>query len=163
TAERSGAGPEYYVSYAWGDDTVEGRDREGIVDELCAEAERRGITILRDKTALKHGDRISKFMSRLGRGDRIFIVLSDKYLESINCMHELFEVWRGCREDDVEFIAKTRVFVLPSAMIATPIERAHHASYWRKRLDELRAFLSTHDQLDISDGDIADYRRMTRF
>jgi hypothetical protein len=32
---------EYYVSYAWGDDTPEGKDRETTVDRLCAQAEAR--------------------------------------------------------------------------------------------------------------------------
>ena len=31
---------------------------------------------------MSYGDRISKFMKEIGRGDRIFIVLSDKYLRS---------------------------------------------------------------------------------
>ncbi len=56
---------------------------------------------------MRYGDRISKFMSRIGTGDRIFIVLSDKYLKSAYCMHELFDVWRNCREDDAEFVART--------------------------------------------------------
>ena len=30
--------PEYYVSYAWGDRTPGGQDRERIVDQLCAAA-----------------------------------------------------------------------------------------------------------------------------
>ena len=55
---------------------------------------------------MRYGDRISKFMSRIAHGDRIFIVLSDKYLKSAYCMHELFDVWRNCREDDAEFIDK---------------------------------------------------------
>jgi internalin A len=47
TAER-----EYCVSYAWGDASLEGKDREAIVDRLCIAAEQRGIPVLRDKAAL---------------------------------------------------------------------------------------------------------------
>ena len=97
---------EYYVSYAWNDDTPGSPEREAFVDQLCAAAEKKDIKIIRDKTAMRYGDRISKFMSRIAHGDRIFIVLSDKYLKSAYCMHELFDVWRNCREDDAEFIAK---------------------------------------------------------
>ena len=60
----------YFVSYAWGDRTPEGQQRELIVDQLCAAAEERGINILRDKKVLGLGDRISKFMQRIGRGNR---------------------------------------------------------------------------------------------
>jgi internalin A len=95
---------EYYVSYAWGDDTPEGREREAVVERLCTAAEERGIRVLCDKKALGLGDRISKFMKLLGRGKRVFVVISDKYLKSPYCMNELFELWRNCREDEDEFL-----------------------------------------------------------
>ena len=71
---------------------------------------------------MKIGDRISIFMDRIGKGavnGRVCIVLSDKYLKSPYCMHELFDVWRNCREDGDTFIDRTRVLVLPSAKIST--------------------------------------------
>ena len=158
------AGKEFYVSYAWRDDlSDEGRQREADVDRLRAEASAKGIAIIRDKTAMRYGDRFSKFMTRLGRGNRVFIILSDKYLKSAYCMHELFEVWRNCREDDAEFIARTRVFALASATIGTPPDRAQYAIYWRKRFEELDALVKANSQLVLSDADNADYRRMTRF
>ena len=125
---------EYYVSYAWGDDTTEGKEREAVVDRLCSEAEARGKRIIRDKTAMKIGDRISTFMDRIGKGvvnGRVCIVLSDKYLKSPYCMHELFDVWRNCREDGDTFIDRTRVLVLPSAKISTAVERAQYVIHWQ--------------------------------
>ena len=103
---------EYFLSYAWNDDTPGSPEREAFVDQLCAAAETKGIEIIRDKTAMRYGDRISKFMSRIAGGDRIFVVLSDKYLKSAYCMHELLDVWRNCREDDAEFIKRTRAYEL---------------------------------------------------
>ena len=67
--------PEYLVSYAWKDCTPDGREREAIVDQLCAAAEQKGITILRDKNVLGLGERISKFMQRIGQGKRVFVTL----------------------------------------------------------------------------------------
>lgn len=89
--------PEYCVSYAWNEDTSEGIDREAIVNQLCAEAEQRGVRILRDKTDMQVGDRISAFMHHLARGQLIFVILSEKYLRSIYCMTELYEIWKNCR------------------------------------------------------------------
>lgn len=80
--------PEYCVSYAWGDLTEEGKEREAIVDRLCDAAEKRGIRILRDKNTVGLGEGISKFMGRIGQADRVFVVLSDKYLKSPYCMTE---------------------------------------------------------------------------
>jgi internalin A len=62
--------PEYYVSYAWGDNTPEGKEREAVVDRLCSEAERRRKRIIRDKTAMKIGDRISTFHGSYRQGRR---------------------------------------------------------------------------------------------
>jgi hypothetical protein len=86
--------PECFVSYAWGDDTDEGREREAAVDLFCNAAKAKGIAIIRDRAAMAPGDRISEFMARIGRGDRVIVFLSDKYLKSTYCMTELFEVWR---------------------------------------------------------------------
>jgi internalin A len=156
---------EYYVSYAWGDDTPEGREREAVVDRLCAEAEARGRHIIRDKTAMEPGDRISIFMDRIGKGavnGRVCIVLSDKYLKSGYCMHELFEVWRNCRNDDT-FIDRTRVFVLPSAKISTAVERAQYVIHWQSAFKALNALVKKYGPFVLSDRDNAEFRLMSEF
>ena len=119
-AQEPASQPEYFVSYAWGDKTPDGREHESIVDQMCAAAERRSITILRDDKVVGLGDRLSKFMQRLGRGDRVLVVLSDKYLKSPYCMYELFEVWRNARQEDEEFLKRIRVYTLPDAKILDP-------------------------------------------
>ena len=53
-------------------------------------AKRQGVRIRRDKYEMTVGDRISKFMQRLAQGDRVIVVLSDKYLKSPFCMYELY-------------------------------------------------------------------------
>jgi internalin A len=165
-AHEPSARPEYYVSYAWGDDTEEGKEREATVDRLCAEAEARRLTIVRDKSAMTIGDRISTFMDRIGKGavnGRVCIVLSDKYLKSAYCMHELFDVWRNCREDAKIFIDRTRVFQLPSAKISTPKDRAQYATYWRNTFNELDGLIQEQSQFALSDRDNAEFRLMSRF
>jgi len=141
--------PEYFVSYSWGDSTPEGAARESVVDHMCAAAEKRGITILRDKKVVGLGDRISKFMQRLGRGDRVFVVLTDKYLKSSYCMYELHEVWRNCREDDADFVSRIRVFTLPDAKIYKPIDRVRYAAYWKKESSELEAAVKEGGGIDV--------------
>lgn len=155
--------PEYFVSYAWGDNTADGRNRETVVDDLCAAAEARGITILRDKRMLTVGDRISKFMTRLGRGNRVFIVLSQKYLQSPYCMYELAAVWRNSRQDDDEFLKRIRVYALDDAKIWTPTDRAQCAVFWRKRSNELEQILKDHGPDVLGDRDFDRYRLMKEF
>jgi hypothetical protein len=65
-------GPQWYVSYAWGDKlTPEGLARDKIVDRLCTAAEARGYKILRDKDVLGLCESISDFMARIATGDRV--------------------------------------------------------------------------------------------
>ena len=155
--------PEYFVSYAWGDTTPEGLTSEAIVDRLCASAERRGIGILRDKNLLGLGKRISTFMQRLGEGDRVFIVLTDKYLKSPFCMYELSEVWRNCRQDDEEFLSRVRVYTLPSAKIWSPLERAQCAVHWKQESGKLEAIIKEHGYDILGDKDYQRYKFMKEF
>jgi internalin A len=157
---------EYYVSYAWGDDTTEGKEREAIVDRLCSEAEALGKRIIRDKTAMEIGDRISIFMDRIGKGvvnGRVCIVLSDKYLKSPYCMHELFDVWRNCREEGDTFIKRTRVLELPSAKISRPVDRAQYVIHWQTEFKALHDLVREHGPFVLSDKDNAEFRLMSRF
>jgi internalin A len=154
---------EYFVSYAWGDDSEDGHERDAVVDRFCDAAAAKGITVVRDKTAMQPGDRISKFMERIGRGDRVLIVLSDKYIKSTYCMAELFGVWRNCREEDSAFIARTRVYVTPCAKIGTLTERTQYVLYWREKFAECDSHVKQHGPGILAAADLADYRRMETF
>ena len=90
-------------------------------------------------------------------------MLSDSYLKSPYCMHELFDVWRNCREDGATFIDRTRVFVLPSAKISTAAERAQYVIHWRRAFEALEALVKEHGQFVLSDQDNAELRLMSRF
>lgn len=127
--ERSGKA-EWYVSYAWGDDTPDGQEREAIIDRLCNKAEARGFCIHRDKNTLGLGERISKFMNEIGEADRVFVILSDKYLKSEFCMYELSEVWRNCRQNEHEFLNRIRVYTLSCARIWKTNEQFDYIEYW---------------------------------
>jgi internalin A len=152
--------PEWFVSYAWGDTTPEGRDRTSVVDDLCAEAERRGCRIQRDKTELGLGDRISKFMEWIGRGDRVFVVLSDKYLKSSYCMFELYEIWRTSKAKDEEFLRRVRVYSLPDAQISEPLDRLQHAKFWKDQHDELKTFIKENGADLLGEQDLQQFKLM---
>lgn len=155
--------PEWCVSYAWGDETPEGRDREAVVDRLCEQAVVQGKTILRDKTALGLGERISKFMRRIGRADRVFVILSDKYLKSPFCMFELSEVWRNCRQEEGEFLEHIRVYTLPCAKIWSVDERLDYAIHWKQRYEKLEAKVKAHGYDILGERDSQAFRRMREF
>src|ERR1041384_1136109 len=93
--------PEYehavFISYAWGG------VREEFVNEIDNALQQRGLKIVRDKRELEYKGSIKEFMERIGHGDCVIVVISDKYLRSPNCMFELVEI-----SDNKQF--KGRVF-----------------------------------------------------
>jgi len=155
--------PEWYVSYAWGDGTPEGRAREEVVDRLCAAATARGRRILRDKEVLGLGDSISGFMRRIGAGDHVFVILSDKYLRSPHCMFELSEVWRNSRQEGRAFLDRVCVFALPDARIWTSSDRIGWAVHWKRQHDELDALSRQHGATILGETGSAELRLMQRF
>jgi internalin A len=157
--------PEWYVSYAWGDDrTPEGQARERVVDELCAAATASGRLILRDKNVLGLGESISAFMRRIGAGDRVFVILSDKYLRSPHCMFELCEIWRTSRQEGPAFLERVRVYTLGDADVWKPLSRAQYAAHWKREHDEMEAFVREHGGTSIlGERDFAAFRRMGEF
>jgi internalin A len=159
-AERS-ATPRFYVSYAWADPTDP--ERERIVDQACEEAEKRGTPIIRDKTTLSFGDNIAKFMRAIGEGDRIFVVLSEKYLKSPFCMFESFEIWRNSRQDKAEFLHRVRIYALGDAKIWKPLDRVRYARYWKNQHEELRAAVDEAGLDVLGEEDLRSYKLMQDF
>ena len=137
--------PKVFISYAWGDDTTEnGLKREKVVEEICEAASKQGVEIRRDKSTLMAGDSISAFMNRIGRGDRVFVILSRKYLESEYCMFELSELWRNSKQDRKTFLNRVRIFALDDANIYKPKDWVHWSLYWKNEHDELDGLARQH-------------------
>ena len=154
--------PEYFISYAWGDDTPEGRKREKAVNRICEDAQRKKIAVLRDKDVMHFGESIPRFMQRLVAGDRVIVVLSDKYLKSPFCMYELYEIWRRCK-DDADFLKQIRVFKLPDAKIGTVRERAEHAAHWKDETSKLEELMERSGYDILSSEDYKQYKLMKDF
>jgi internalin A len=154
---------EYCVSYAWGDVTPEGAGREVIVDRLCAAAQQRGINVVRDKNVLGLGESISKFMQRIGRADRVFVVLSDKYLKSAFCMTELLEIWRFSRGEKPEFIDRVRAYTLPGVQISTLLDRLQYAVYWTQKKDSVDSLVKQYGSRVLGEDGMKEYFLMEDF
>lgn len=138
----------YFISYAWGDESEEGKARSTAVDDFCTEASRRGIAVNIDKNELRLGDSINAYMDRLTQGDRIFVFLSARYLLSVNCMNELISAWRYSRRDWVQFSARVKVYLLPCARIFSQQDRLAIKQHWKS------VWISIKKQHEAIDEDI---------
>lgn len=117
---------QVYISYAWGGES------ERIANELDADLQANGISIVRDKRDLGFKGMIRDFMQQIGRGHAVVVILSDKYLKSPNCMYELVEI---AKNKDIY----NRIFpiVLGDADIYDPVKRIKYIKHWEDKLKEL--------------------------
>ena len=115
-----------FISYAWGG------EREEVVNQIDQTLQGRGIKVIRDKRDLGYKGSISEFMERIGRGNCVIVVISDKYLRSPNCMFGLVEIAEGKQFHD-------RIFpvVLNDANIYDPVKRIEYVKHWEAKRAEL--------------------------
>lgn len=134
--------PEYeqavFISYAWGG------EREEVVNQLDQALRSRGIRIIRDKRDLGYKGSIHAFMERIGQGNCVIVVISDKYLRSPNCMFELVEISEGKAFHD-------RIFpiVLSDADIYDPVKRLQYVKYWEVKRAELADAMRSVDPANL--------------
>jgi len=138
-----------FISYAWGG------EREDIVNKIDESLQKRGIKIIRDKRDLGYKGSIKTFMERIGTGDCVIVVISDKYLKSPNCMFELVEI-----AANKEFGNRIFPVVLADADIYKPVNQLQYIKYWEAQLKELNDSLEgvgrvnlqgIYEQLDLYD------------
>lgn len=143
--------PGVFISYAWGD------EREEFVNRLDQSLAQRGIKIIRDKRELEYKGSIKGFMERIGQGDCVIVVISDKYLRSANCMFELVEIAENKQYHD-------RIFpiVLPDANIYDPVKRLEYVGYWETKRTELAEAMKKVDPANLQ-GIREDIDNYTRF
>ena len=129
--------PRVYVSYAWAAERGKGAEHPGFVARLCKEVERAGLNVSRDEGTIELGDRISDYMRELGTGDRVFVLLSNAYLKSANCMYELSLLWSSSHDDNEKFRARVHVFTTTN--IGTINERLECAKHWKNEYELTRS------------------------
>lgn len=127
-----------FISYAWGG------EREEIVNQIDKALQQLGIKIIRDKRDLSYKGSISEFMERIGRGNCVIVIISDKYLRSPNCMFELVEIAEGKQFHD-------RIFpiVLADANIYDPLKRIEYVRHWEVKRAELAEAMKTLDPANL--------------
>ena len=127
-----------FISYAWGG------EREEIVNQIDEALQKRGIKIIRDKRDLGYKGSITGFMERIGQGNCVIVVISDKYLRSPNCMFELVEI-----AENRDFHDRTFPVVLTDADIYDPVKRIEYVKYWERKRDELAVAMKSVDPANL--------------
>lgn len=127
-----------FISYAWGS------EREEIVNQIDQTLQERGIKITRDKRDLGYKGSIKEFMERIGQGNCVIVVVSDKYLRSPNCMFELVEI-----AENKQFHDRIFPVVLADADIYDPVKRLGYVKHWENKRSELAAAMKEVDPANL--------------
>jgi hypothetical protein len=127
-----------FISYAWGG------EREEIVDQIERALQERGLTIIRDRRELGYKGSIREFMERIGQGNCVIVVISDKYLRSPNCMFELVEI-----AENKQFSDRIFPVVLADAEIYDPIKRLGYVKYWEDQRNALAEAMKAVDPANL--------------
>jgi hypothetical protein len=77
-------------------------------------------------------------MERIGQGNCVIVVVSDKYLRSPNCMFELVEI-----AENKQFYDRIFPIVLSDADIYDPVKRLGYVKYWEDKRFELANAMKT--------------------
>ena len=152
-----------YVSYAWGGDLDSAdRQRAEAIERLCQRAEAQGVEIIRDRNVLQFGDGIYRFMDQLAASDRVWVILSAKYLQSSYCMYELFKIYQNTLMQEEVFRARIRVVKLPDADISSLSARVGHAEYWDRLFKERNAVIGRRPDL-VGVSDFREFKLVREF
>lgn len=127
-----------FISYAWGGEFEE------VVNKIDNALQKRGLKITRDKRDLGYKGSIKEFMERIGQGNCVIVIISDKYLRSPNCMFELVEI-----ADNKQFHDRIFPVVLADANIYDPIKRIEYVKYWEVKRAELAEAMKTLDPANL--------------
>ncbi len=117
---------EVFISYAWNEESKK------VAAELNRAFQYEGIRIVQDQRDLGFKGDIRGFMEGIGRGRCVVVILSDKYLQSENCLFELLEIAKHG-----DFADRVFPVVLDSARIYKPLDRIRYVQYWEKQIADL--------------------------
>ena len=136
-----------------------------VVDEIDKDFQGfPGITIKRCVRDLGYTDSIKEFMKKVRETDFVFIVISDAFIKSPNCMYEITELFQ-------EKNFKNRILpIVPyesrderRAKIFTPEDRAEYVIHWNKRRDDFEAKIKIipRESSPKLDDDLKKYREIS--
>lgn len=114
--------------------------------------------MLRDQRTMQTGDLISGFMRRIGRGDRVIVVLSAKYLRSPYCMTELNHIFERSLGEQDDFLRRIVPVVLDCARFTDWRDRRDHARHWKTEFQEMEPCLA-----DLGVEDVRRFQLMRKW
>ncbi|MBB2481368.1 toll/interleukin-1 receptor domain-containing protein [Bacillus sp. APMAM] len=116
---------QVFLSYSWNDS-----EEADVVQSNLSEYE--GISVLRDRDILGYSSDITNFMKRIKETDHAILLISNSYLESVNCMFEVSQLIK-----DEDYIKKITPILVKEVSIYSIEDRLKYARYWNEKYNYL--------------------------
>lgn len=128
---------EVFISYAWPKRSEQDKKYEKILTTLTNRL-KEDFKVIIDKQNVNYKDNIKEFENRLASGQKIVLVISDRFLKSPHCMYEIMRI----RENENTY---NRIFpvVLKDAKIYNSSEAIIYIQYWENEIEKLNTKLNS--------------------
>lgn len=129
-----------FLSYCWTN-----MDIANEVDETLQSYE--GIKVKRDKRELNYGEDIQAFMDTVRQTEHVILLISEEYLQSVNCMYEVSQLIK-----DYNYSNRITPIIVGNVSIYGAENRLKYAKYWNDRyfyLNEEIRKLSIEDNISL--------------
>lgn len=130
---------EVYISYAW-NKPAKGKKTQDPIIAAIQKALKPNFNVIIDKDAVSYKDNIKEFEERLGKGQKIVLVVSDKFLKSPHCMYEVLKI-----KEKGNVYERIFPVVLKDAKIYKSEQALKYIQYWEKEISKLNKKLSDLD------------------
>lgn len=126
------------------------------MDELDSKLQINGYKIERDIRDAEYAKNIKEFMKRIRKTDFSIIILSDNFLKSENCMHEILEFIK-----DEDYKERIIPIILDSAKdIWGASKGIKYTIYWKEKEEEFKDDLKKIDE-ESKSGYIEDLKHIS--
>ena len=126
---------EIFFSYAHG-------KGNGLIDRLYNElAAHPRIRPIMDRKDLPYRELISTFMLRIGEGNFVVVAFSDKYLKSIYCMFEFYELYRNSNLDGNRLVKKIYPIRIGKLSLTDLTVMSGYLNHWAAELEKWDQFI----------------------
>ncbi|MGN0482324.1 MAG: TIR domain-containing protein [Lachnospiraceae bacterium] len=126
--------PTLFISYAWSD----GND---YADELYDQL-KDDFRIVRDKLDLSIKEGLTKFMERINTTDFAIVVLTNKYLKSLNCMYEA--TFLAGQND---WVKRTLILIIDGEIYDVD-KKIEVLKYWKEKYKVIQDFKNDDSYID---------------
>jgi tetratricopeptide (TPR) repeat protein len=120
--------PTVFISYCW--------KNSEQAEKIYTDLKQIGIKVIKDNHVLEYKDNLKSFMQSIRDADYALLLISEEYLQSVNCMYEASHL---LKEQDVQ--NKILPVILEGTQIYKTEDRITAIRYWQNVIEDLQAKL----------------------